>query len=734
MKIVQVIRKYRPIAPMILCSAVLLSWYIPGFGQVNQFPIQINGRVTHYLSNEPITGANIQIVGTTWGTTTDPNGYFEFRAVPEGTYHLTVSHVAYHPEQFDIRIQPGIPEHLTITLQPLIHPLPDVQVLYPTNQEDPVISKTIIERKVIERSGAGSVGDLLADHSMLFVKEHGGVGGSQLASIRGSDPNQVVVVVDGRRLNAPGYGEVDLSTIPVEGIERIEIIRGPSLEHGGDAVGGVIRIITRSIQNASERRIQAGTGSFGLRQARFYLSQKGNPAVAFNGSLTASRNDYKYTNRLGITPRRKNADMDSDNLFWKTQGQVMGWRLTLTASQYRIERGIPGDLDQLTPNARLKQRRRDIQFSGKHVTPKWELTGLVYGGEDRAHHQNPDALIPLDATHTEQNAGVKTTWELHPLHGFQFYIDHETRWDGFESPSIESGNVERWSHGAVAQIKHRMNLPNNFPMTNLTCKGAVRVDKLTNLREYWTYQTGCYLAHRGELSYHIRGNIGTAFRPPTFTSLFWKEDVFARGNPDLGPETSLNREIGAGLSWSRRINLNIDIAGFWRDTDDIILWRRGFDGRWSPYNVSQVKTEGIEVTTAVSPQNEWARIEYTGTFLKAINHSGESNYDNKELPYRPRQVSRLTCELNWNNWWWNYNIQWVSRRYIRESNSIPLAAAGMGPYRLMDVSIGNTMSLMGSHWRIQLEIRNITNIDYQVVERSPMPGRVWRTTLSVEFP
>ncbi len=210
--------------------------------------------------------------------------------------------------------------------------------------------------------------------------------------------------------------------------------------------------------------------------------------------------------------------------------------------------------------------------------------------------------------------------------------------------------------------------------------------------------------------------------------------MFAQGNPDLRPETSLNREIGAGLSWSRIINLNADIAGFWRDTDDIILWRRGFDGRWSPYNVSQVKTEGIEVTTAVSPQNEWARIEYTGTFLKAINHSGESNYDGKDLPYRPRQVSRLTCELNWKNWWWNYNIQWVSRRYIRESNSIPLAAEEMGLYHLMDASFGKMMSLMGSRWRIQLEIRNIENIDYQVVERSPMPGRIWRTTLSVEFP
>jgi vitamin B12 transporter len=136
----------------------------------------------------------------------------------------------------------------------------------------------------------------------------------------------------------------------------------------------------------------------------------------------------------------------------------------------------------------------------------------------------------------------------------------------------------------------------------------------------------------------------------------------------------------------------------------------------------------------VSPLSEWISVEYSGTFLKAINRSGEPNYEGKDLTYRPRQVSRLTTSLHWKGWWTNYSVQLVSRRQIRESNSEPLAAEGMGPYQVMDVSVGKELILFDCQWRIQSEVRNLENQEYRVVERSPMPGREWRVSVAVEIP
>jgi vitamin B12 transporter len=726
---------YKTIAAILLvCATGLTPFSVDKvLSQTYQFPVQVSGRVTDARTGEPVTGANIQLVGKGWGTITGTNGTFEFRSIPEDTYQLRISHVAYLPELAEITIKPGIPQSFVISLTPIIYALPEVNVVILQSDEETVAPTVVIDRKTIERSSAQSVGDLVANHSGLFVKEKGPAGSPQTVSIRGSAPNQILVFLDGQRLNTPAWGEVDLNTIPIDMVERVEIIRGSSPQYGGDASGGVIRIITKSLGAVSERKIQLGGGSFGYRRGQFYLSQQGNPALAFSASVVAARGDFQYTDRLGQTKKLNNADLHSDNLFWKAKGSARSWDIVLSASQYRMERGIPGDLDQMTPQARLDQRRRDLRITGTRLTTYGEISGLIYGGVDQAHHRNPIGFVPLDARHTEENIGTSLSWKVNLSNRLQIRLNHESRWDAMTSPSVESGNAERWSHGSAAMGQYRFTLPQWLMMPNLLWKTAARWDNLSDIGQHWTYQTGIFWGRQGVLSCHLRGNMSTALRPPTFTSLFWKEDAFARGNPHLQPEKSFSREIGAGISWSSRIMAELDITGFWHDIDDIILWRRSFDGRWAPYNVSRAEIDGVEVTTKLYPKSEWFRLEYSGTFLKPINRSGESNYHGKDLPYRPREVSRLAIGLSWRGWWTDYHVQWVSRRYIRESNSIPLSAEGMGPYRLMDLSVGKELSLIGCRWRIHCELKNLENREYRVVERAPMPGREWRASITAEF-
>jgi outer membrane cobalamin receptor len=142
----------------------------------------------------------------------------------------------------------------------------------------------------------------------------------------------------------------------------------------------------------------------------------------------------------------------------------------------------------------------------------------------------------------------------------------------------------------------------------------------------------------------------------------------------------------------------------------------------------------VEVSTKLSPRKDWIWVEYSGTFLRPINRSGEPNYDGKDLTYRPRYVSKLSSGVKWKGWWLDYSVQWVARRHVRESNSIPLAAEGMGPYRLMNVGAGKQVSFLHFQWQVKGEIRNLENRHYRVVERSPMPGREWRASLAIEVP
>ena len=97
-------------AKRLILTIILLIPMTMGIGQISQFPLQISGRVIAGQGGIPISGANVQIAGTAWGTATDPDGYFEFRSIPEGSYQLKISHVSFISETVDIRIQPGIPK------------------------------------------------------------------------------------------------------------------------------------------------------------------------------------------------------------------------------------------------------------------------------------------------------------------------------------------------------------------------------------------------------------------------------------------------------------------------------------------------------------------------------------------------------------------------------------------------------------------------------------------------
>jgi vitamin B12 transporter len=109
-------------------------------------------------------------------------------------------------------------------------------------------SITVIRREEIERSNPASIIDVLRGQPGVFLTESGGPGATSDIRLRGANPNQTLVLIDGVRVNDPAQasGEFDGALIAPALIERIEILRGPqSALYGSDAIGGVVNIITR---------------------------------------------------------------------------------------------------------------------------------------------------------------------------------------------------------------------------------------------------------------------------------------------------------------------------------------------------------------------------------------------------------------------------------------------------------------------------------------------------------
>ncbi|HYM92115.1 MAG TPA: TonB-dependent receptor plug domain-containing protein, partial [bacterium] len=142
--------------------------------------------------------------------------------------------------------------------------LPEVEVAgkRPQPPSTTPASISVITADEIARLGALSVGDALRILAEVRIKDSGGPGSLTTVSIRGSTSTQVLILLDGVPLNRPDQASVDLSTLPIQNVERIEVLRGPfSAIYGSPALGGVINIVTRS---APQTLLSSRIGSCGL--------------------------------------------------------------------------------------------------------------------------------------------------------------------------------------------------------------------------------------------------------------------------------------------------------------------------------------------------------------------------------------------------------------------------------------------------------------------------------------
>ena len=90
----------------------------------------------------------------------------------------------------------------------------------------------------------------------------------------------------------------------------------------------------------------------------------------------------------------------------------------------------------------------------------------------------------------------------------------------------------------------------------------------------------------------IHGSLSRGFRRPSMNDLYWPEDDFARGNPDLLPETSVEMEAGMSITGMRGFSLSLSV--FQANTSDLIRWEPGQGGLWSPVNITEALRRGIE--------------------------------------------------------------------------------------------------------------------------------------------
>src|SRR3990167_5501947 len=168
---------------------------------------------------------------------------------------------------------------------------------------DVLADVSIIDRAMIERSGAAGVADVLARQPGLEISRSGGVGGTTSVYLRGGNSQHTAVYLDGVRLDAQsGSGGVAWESIPLAHIDRIEVLRGPAgAVYGSDAINGVIQLFTRRGEGPAAPYACVGLGGHGLRKLEAGISGAAGIGDAFDYSLGLA---HETSNGFDVQPLR----------------------------------------------------------------------------------------------------------------------------------------------------------------------------------------------------------------------------------------------------------------------------------------------------------------------------------------------------------------------------------------------------------------------------------------------
>jgi outer membrane cobalamin receptor len=748
------------IAAILIWSALFISGLLlsPVFAQSN---ISLTGSIYDTEDGRPVAGAAVRLIATGHSTATDERGRFVFENLPIGAYTAEISASGYKNLVVDeITVVSDMASRISIKLIPISYRLGKITVRG-RRLEMRSDNVEVFLRHQIEHSGARDLGELLANIRGLMVQKSGRSGGKAQVRIRGSASKQVLVLLDGQRLNPASDGVADLSTIPIEMVERLEVHKGgASAEFGPDALGGAINIITHSaLLNDDFSASLAVAGSrWNGRQLRMKVqnlipSEKLTTRFSFNRRRSDGDFYFNYKTEPTLktyTGTRMNNYFDSYN-YYMTGGYRFSDRYNVTYSSqyYRSLSGLPDRASNQNENAGSDDRRVMIStaLSYFHLTDN-EIKAEFGYTQLRQHYFDDISTRKFNSRYTNDIFTMRIGHNFNPLIGNRLKYGVEFRRDilyhaDLYRPSQSMGKTLRDDMALFFHNEQRFDISQTVLADNMTLNGSVRLDWINTRRDSISPRDSAVsrrtdilspkiglVINKGEKTgYVIRAGYGKSTRLPSINALFWIGDTQAKGNPDLRPERSEHSDVELELKTTIGvIRLSGGITYFHSYISDLVVWRPSV-GVWRPINLNRAQITGHEDFIEMNLFENNIAIRFQNSITTGLNKTeGHTSY-NKRLVFSPHYTRTLELKLDYHLLNASYSIRWVDSIYILESNT-----KYYDGYRLDDLLVGLKFNI-ARDWRLRFDFRlnNVRDVSYILLTHYPMPGREWELVLGVNY-
>ena len=582
------------------------------------------------------------------------------------------------------------------------------------------------------RTNAEDMADALKTVPGIFIRE-GEI------NIREASANKVLILIDGQRMNSAQSGSFDVTTIPIDAIEQVEVLRGGnSARYGADAVGGVVNFITKkaNVVSKMDLGIRATYGSFNQKYLNVYTS---NTLDDFNYYVSYKRadcdNDYKYKETDGTESTRDNNYLKSNDVMAKLGYNTSEkGNLTFTSQYTQSENGTPGSVPGLanwasaTPNAFMRTDNLffNLNYTQKEIFGKADLSANTYFHNTRTRYDDPDTWGgPTASDHKNKAYGVELA-QNNPVtdlitldYGYVFRHD--------EANSSSLGEKSRETHSAhLAATLGFKDI--DFFFNSISVVPAVRYDAPDDFDKVFSPKISLIFANASDYALNVNFHLSKSYRAPTFNDLYWPEDAYTVGNPDLKPEEGVSYDVGFGFQLPFLNNAQVSVNYFNSAIDDQIIWAmRASDSKWTPTNVEKSETTGFESYLGLKFFEEALKLDFNHTFMSAKDASG-STTDGNLLIYRPKHKLDINAGYLFDIYEVNVNVQFMSKRYVDVDNT-----AYLPDLTLWNANFSVKPKFFDVSWMFRIDLNNLFDKSYRLSDGYPMPGREVRATVGLSL-
>ena len=550
-------------------------------------------------------------------------------------------------------------------------------------------SVTTITAKEIAESGANTLIDVLSDVAGIELRSRGAQDVQSDIYIRGGGFDQVLLLIDGIKVDNPQTGHHTLNAIlPIEMIERVEILKGAAGRvYGQNAFSGAINIVTKT-PSTEDLKVTLSGGSFDYQKAALFATDQRESSSHTLYAETISSDGYRY-----------NTDYYNQNYLWKSSWETDQEPIELLASFNNRRFGANGFYASPTFTDQFEATQSSLLGLTTSINGNWHIKPKLYWkrGQDEFILFKNDPSIYRNMHITNKLGAEVNATKKHALGttGIGFELAHV---------SIRSNNLGEHARTlAHGYLEHRF-VSNRWDVTP-----GFSVSHYTDQDTF--FYPGIDIGFQINGDSRLFFNSGYTYRIPTYTDLYYNDPTTV-GNESLIPEKALSTELGFR---HRQNNWKLSISLFQRDAknyiDYVVL---AGEERWQATNIDQILSQGGELDVVLNSNSHKFSVGYA--YLKDDVDGVSSALSRYAINSRKHHLS-----TRWTLRWNSLITSSISYRYAEQDSGYH--------YNVVDAN----MAVVKGRVKLSLSAHNILNADYTEQNLVPMPKGHALLSLQYQF-